>query len=212
MAVLFQIDGLDRAREFLAGASRRMRNPEAALRLIGEAMLVSTQRRMRAGLDVDGKPFVRSRRAESGGGQTLWDRGALVSSVNYSVRPDGLVLFSSDKRAAVHYDGRTITPKRASFLTIPLRARGGMYAGRVVATGNRRGDRARHYQNTFFLRRGGRLFLMQRLPGEGRGRIRALFLLLRSVRLPRRKWLGFTRGDLEMVSQRLGRSIMGDQS
>lgn len=212
MAVLFRIDGVSEARGFLRTAADRMRRPERELKLAGEEMLARTQRRMRAGLDVEGKPFVRSKRSERAGGQTLWDRGALAASASYATTRDVLELFSSDKRALVHYEGATITPKRAKFLTIPLRARGGMFAGGVVAQDNRRGDRARHYKGTFFLRRGGRLFLMQRLPGEGRGRIRALFILLKKVQLPARRWLGFGRADVEMVAERLGRSVTGDES
>jgi hypothetical protein len=73
--------------------------------------------------------------------------------------------------------------------------------------GNRTGARARDFAKTFFLRRGERLFLMQK---TGNGTVRALFLLVRSIRMPKREWMGFSNDDMEMAAEQLGRRITGE--
>jgi hypothetical protein len=209
MGLLYQTQGTAEVKRWLGLARDQARDPRPALKDSAEEMLARTQRRMRAGVDVHGRPFTRSRGGAGRGGQTLWDRGVLAASAQYSVTRDAFDLFSSDKRARVLQEGETITPKNSQFLTIPIRARGGMFGQRdVAAIGNRTGTRARHYKNTFFLRRGERLLLMQKTPG---GALRALFLLVRSVKLPRREWLGFNSADLDMVAGKLGSHISGDK-
>ncbi len=211
MAILFgiRLDGGGDAGKFLGGVAARMRDPRRGLKFIGEEMLLRTHKRMRAGIDVDGRAFARSRRAEQSGGQTLFDRGALAASVNYEANATTLDLFSSDKRARVHQEGLEIRPKKAKFLTIPLRARGGLFSGPALDTqANRTGARASHFKNTFFLRRGRFLLLMQK---TGDKTLRALFLLVRSIREKKREWLGYSPADQEMAGEVLGRHIEGDK-
>jgi hypothetical protein len=235
MAVLFSASGIPEVKRFLGLAAQRGRNPRRTLIDIGEEMLVRNQRRLRRGVDVNGVAFKPSRRAVRDGGQTLWGDGKLGSSLHYDVGQSAgasaLDLFSSDKRARVHYEGLTITPKNAQFLTIPMRARGGIFGdgdkGGAI-TGNRTGTRARHFKNAFFLRRGNRLFLMQRVGKELAGEkvvkvsrksgsqrqiydaLRVLFMLVRSVKMPKREWMGFSNEDVDMAAAKLGGHVMGD--
>jgi hypothetical protein len=207
MAILFQASGIREVREFLGGAAARMRNTLPARKNVGEEMLLRTQRRLRAGVDVNGNPFKPSRRVEKFGGQTLWDRGALGGSANYDTPGLDLELFSTSKYARVHQEGLEIKPKKGQFLTIPLRARGGIFEGAfggVEAKANRTGARARHFAGTFIKRFGTRLFIMQKVDAK---RLRALFLLLRSVKMPKREWLGFGPADVEMAANKLGAHI-----
>lgn len=209
MAILFSMAGLAPTSAFVAGAAQRMANPGPALRFIGEQQLTRNTRRLAAGVDVDGRTFKRSRR----GGKTLWQTGALAASMNYQVGAKHLDYFSTDKRARVHYEGLEIRPKAGKkFLTIPLRAEGGMFAGAgVSANANRLGDRAGHYarKSTFFAWRNSKLFLFQK---TGKGTIRALFLLVRKVQMVRRKWMGFSAEDVELANQVLAKHATGSKS
>lgn len=81
--------------------------------------------------------------------------------------------------APIHEFGGTITPKRANFLTIPLGAA-------KTPAGAGRG-RARDFPNTFVRRsKAGKLIIFQKI---SRNRIIPLFLLVKSVRIPKRPWL-----------------------
>ena len=88
------------------------------------------------------------------------------------------------------------------YLTIPLRARGGDNgrADRALTiVKNRTGRRARHYSaKSTFVRRtaSGKLIIFQKEPS---GAIRALFLLLKRVRYPKNKWLGYSADDQKMA-------------
>lgn len=236
MAILFQTQGTDGVKRFLGQAAARARDPRPAFKDAGEEMLVRTQRRMRAGVDVHGRHFKPSKRAAMDNGQTLWSRGGLGASAQYSVTREAFDLFSTDKRARVHYEGLTIVPRNGKFLTIPMRGRGGLFnnAGQSgVANDNRTGTRARHFKNTFFLRRGNSLFLMQRVAkdisattdGGGIKRysvkrttktalptaLRILFKLVTHVDMPKREWLGFGGNDLEMVENKLAAHVTGEK-
>jgi hypothetical protein len=214
MALLWQMSGVEDARGFIAGAASRMRDTRASRKFIGEEMLFRTQRRMRAGIDIDGKPFVPSRRASKFGGQTLWDRGRLAASVNYDTPGNDLELFSTDKRARVHWEGLEIFPKAGhKFLAIPLRAPGGLFAGAfggVDVKANRTGRATGHYyRDSTFIKRIGRLtYIFQKVDKK---RIRALFLLVRSVKEKQRKFFGFGASDLDMAANKLGADIVGEK-
>lgn len=209
MAIIFKVSGAGVAREFLGASADRAGDLGRPLRWIGEEMLARTQLRMRAGTDIHGRPFTPSKRVSRDGGQTLWNRGALAASANYSVSGDTLELFSSDVRARIHNEGGTILPKKAKWLTIPLRAVGGYgKTTDVAASPNRSGRRARDYKNTFFRRRGNKLFLCQTTES---GAVRVLFLLVRSVRIPKREWLGFGADDEAMAIQKIGEYVAPEE-
>jgi hypothetical protein len=213
MAILLQASGIAETRGFIASAAARMRNTRPVRKFIGEEMLFRTQRRLRSGVDINGNAFTPSRRVEKFGGQTLWDRGQLAASVNYDTPGEDLELFSSDKRARVHQEGLEIRPKGGKqFLTIPLRARGGLFEGAIGGVdvkANRTGARGGHYGvgSTFIKRFGDRAYIFQKVDGK---RIRALFLLLRSVKMKKREWLGFGPSDLDMAVSKLGAHVAGE--
>lgn len=184
----------------------RAKDTRAASAAIGEEMIVRTQRRMGAGRDIHGLPFKKSRRAEMRGGVTMGGNDhSLANSVHYQVTADGgFDWYSTHVGARVHQEGGTIVPRTKQWLTIPLRAAEDASRGFLAIAANRRGDRARHFKNTFFLRRNGKLFLMQRDKGD---RLRALFLLVKKVQLAKREWFGFTRGDERMVVETYAKHI-----
>jgi hypothetical protein len=210
MAILFQLSGSDGGEGFRRSA-RKMRSAKSALAFLGEEEILRNSRRLRSGVDVDGVPFKPSRRAGESGGQTLSQTGALGASMNYAAADKQLDLYSTDKRARVHYEGLEVRPKKGMFLTIPLRAGAGMFGGAMFGLdvkANRLGDRAGHYSksSTFFAWRGGKLFLFQKTSSKT---IRALFLLVRSVQMPARRWFGFSKDDLELATKVLGDHVTG---
>lgn len=206
-----KIDGLADIAQRLQKMGARMADLRDASEFIGEEMKLRTQQRMGKGLDIHSAPFKPSKRAGYMGTVPLGGSDhSLANSVNYDVTSDGLELFSTHIGAGVHQRGDTIRPKAPrKFLTIPLRAVGGSrFAGnQSVKAGNafvaqrtvqnRDGARARHYKDTFFRRKFGKLYLMQRLAGAKK--VVALFLLVTSVTMPKNEWLGFTKDDEQMV-------------
>ncbi len=164
---------------------------------VGEEMLVRTERRFAEERGPNGEKWKPSRRAELAKGETLSQSGKLRGSIAYDVAStENLELYSWDKKARVHQLGLTITPTPGhEYLTIPLEAAEIAVASGEVKNG-RDGRRARHYSGTFVARIHGRLFILQRL---SEGVVRALFLLVRSVTMPARPFLGFNDDDLAMA-------------
>jgi hypothetical protein len=83
--------------------------------------------------------------------------------------------------AEIHETGGTITAK-GKFLAIPIK--GGPAYPLTRASARKVGPR--DFPGGFFLRFGGRLFYMRRSGKKGRGALQAIFLLVRSVRIPAR--------------------------
>jgi phage virion morphogenesis protein len=164
---------------------------------VGEEMLVRTERRFAEERGPDGEKWKPSRRSELGRGKTLSQTGTLRGRIAYDTRStEDLELYSWDKRARVHQLGLTITPKPGhEYLTIPLDETEVAIVSGEVKKG-RDGRRARHYSGTFVARIHGRLFIMQRL---SEGVVRSLFLLVRSVTMSARPFLGFNDDDLAMA-------------
>jgi hypothetical protein len=129
---------------------------------------------------------------------------------------DGVDLYSTFIGADVAYQGKVITPKVKQWLTIPLEAKGGEASrsetGNFLSAGlsmkdNRTWRRAEHFDNTFFMRTDGKLFLVQndkREKGKNARKLRFLFLLVRSIRYPKNEWLGASNDDLVMAAEVYG--------
>ena len=65
------------------------------------------------------KKWKKSKRASDSGGKTLRKSGQLYRSINYRATDDELIIGSADKRAALHFFGGTVRPKKAKSLAIP---------------------------------------------------------------------------------------------
>lgn len=96
-------------------------NPEPLLDILGNRLLVATERRFDEGVSPSGTPWPISRRADFQGGQTLVDRGDLRDSLRYEVRPDAVEIgvdgtSQSSRFAYVLHYGAVIVPRNASVL------------------------------------------------------------------------------------------------
>lgn len=186
---------------------RMLRRPSA---FVGAEMVVRTKERLGKGVDVHGMPL-RSQRSKQLGLRPLGGAdGSFARSVQWAIANDGVDLYSTFVGAGVAFRGDTITPKKAKYLTIPLRARGGdnARADRALTIAkNRTGRRAAHYsRKSTFIRRtaGGKLIIFQKEPS---GAIRALFLLVKKVRYPKNEWLGYSADDQKMAIEQFGKFI-----
>jgi hypothetical protein len=211
---LFNIttSGEREARAMFTDAKARMKNTLVMRKRFGEEMLVRNRRRLSSGVDIDNEAFKPSRRAAMFGGTTMFDSAALARSIHYDTPANDLDLFSTNKAARVHWLGLTIRPVHGSFLTIPLRARGGLFASAAVdVVANRTGRRASHYAaaSTFIKRFGNHAFIMQKV---GAHSLRALFILLSEVKMPQRRWFGFGGDDLTLAAERLGDYVVGEKT
>jgi phage gpG-like protein len=202
-----EVIGLRDAQEAIRRLGLAAADTRKVRALVGEEMLRRTEERFAREVGPDGKPWKRSRRAEREGGKTLSNSGTLKSRVAYDVRGDDLDLYSWDKRARVHQLGLTIEPTEGhQYLTIPLRAKGGNFAGPqtpLITRKGRDGRKAAHYRaategigRTWVARVRGKLYIFQ---ATGDHAVRALFLLVRSVKMEERPFLGFSQDDLLMI-------------
>lgn len=171
-----------------------LRRPNAN---VAKYLVVSNKMRLDRGVDVHGRPL-KSKLSKRLGVQPLGGAHRTPGkSIRSEIEGQDVNLFSTWIGAGVAYRGDVIRPKLKKYLTIPLRARGGEYSSSdrgVSVVGNRTGRRALHYKNTFFIRRNGKLLLMQKQPD---GALRALFLLVKSTKYPKNEWLGASSEDLD---------------
>lgn len=109
--------------------------------------------------------------------------GALKRSFGATSSGDKLsdlqwLVFTTSPYAITHEDGAEIKPTEKRYLTVPLNAA-------MTKTGRKRGQ-ARSFENTFVQKaKSGKLFIFQRY-GKGGKKIRPLFMLVDSVKIPPR--------------------------
>ena len=157
---------------------------QEAIRLFPDRLFVAFRKRM---LSFHRRFMSEFKRTRFRGGQGVQTRsGAMVRSFDVAARGGDInslevESFSAGNPAVrLQEEGGTITPKKASWLTIPLDAA-------RTASGVARGN-ARSFSDTFFHEtKDGRLFLMQKRGDD----IVPLFRLVKSVTLKPR--LGFVR-------------------
>lgn len=188
---------------------------------IAKQLVISNRKRLGQGVDVGGRPLSSALAKRMGlvalGGEFgLFGRSVRAEPTSSG---DGIDLYSTFIGADVAYKGKVITPKVKQFLTIPLEAKGGEFSesdsGRFLRAGlgikdNYTGRRALHFENTFFMRTDGKLFLVQndkRKAFKGSRKLRFLFLLVRSVRYPKNEWLGIAPSDLTEAAETYGRHL-----
>jgi hypothetical protein len=208
----FEINGLRDALLRIARLGLQAKDLRRPNGFIGAEMVKRNRARLDRSVDVNGRPMTSSLSKKLGLAPLGGGHGLFGKSIKWSLSGSDLELFSTFIGAGVAYRGDTIVPRVKKWLTIPLEARGGSEsrgrAGLTFPEGRSvTGRRALHYENTFFLRVNGKLFLVQkdkRTKGKHAGSLRFLFLLVKRVKYPKNEWLGFSNADLEMAAKTYG--------
>jgi len=148
--------------------------------------------------------------------------GTLRDSITWGYQRDGNthrgVIGSNVVYARIHEEGGTIRPKRAKYLTIPLRHlkwsqgreryQAKNYSAFTNAGRQRWGAGNLGVAQTFILNRHGRLYIMGKV---GRGKIVPLFRLVKQVKIPKRPYLRPALTQIvPMVMNEIGRRIAND--
>lgn len=190
---------------------------------IAKRLVLANRARLARGVDVNGRALHSDIASRLGLVPLGGEFGVFGRSIRAEPMPqgDGVDLYSTFIGAAVAYEGKVITPRRARYLTIPLEAKGGEFSesdsGGFLSAGlgikdNRTARRAADYEDTFTLRTDGSLFIVQndkrkRFSTEGSRKLRFLFLLVRSVRYPKNEWLGVSDRDLGDAADVYGKHL-----
>jgi len=111
-----KLDRLLRSTKQLGNAEWR----QGLSRNVAEAALEEIARSFAGERDPWDRPWKRSLRAQLEGGQTLSDVGRLRRSFSYKATPEGFIVGSNVRYAAIHQYGGVIRPRRAKYLKFRL--------------------------------------------------------------------------------------------
>jgi len=202
--VTIKLEGMDRFTKAMGVLAQHYRTPRPTLLLIGGLMKRQAAETFTKQRDpVTGAPWpktgdlaMRSRPGGGGGGKTLSDTGRLLQSIMSrapEVTPNSVAIGTNLEYARIHQDGGTIKPKKAKMLAIPL--------NRVAARAKsaRRWMDANKSLNPFVWKgiQGNKLFIVYvEKRGKSKGKIKPMFLLVPSVKIPRRRFLGLGLGHM----------------
>ena len=123
-------------RRGMTGALAHFADRQALSANLGEAMVASTRQRFRDEEGPDGESWVKSRRAEEEGGQTLTDKGRLKNSIGYEATPDSVAWGTNAEYASTHQGGAEIKPK-GKFLKFPGLGGGNVFVKQVTIPARR---------------------------------------------------------------------------
>jgi len=178
----------------LRDATRPVVNPEPLFTALASDLERSVRKNFRAG----GRPlkWQVSRWGMQEGRKTLIRRGLLLNSISRRHTGKEATVFTNNPYARIHEFGGVILPKRAKALTVPLSP---------LAEGKRAGDFDR--KQTFLLKRDGKapVIMLKQEQGEPI----ALFVLLKSVRIPARPFMEPPASDLQVMKERVERFVAG---
>lgn len=132
-----------------------------------------------------------------GGEQVLRDKGLLYNSLGSRITGEQLVLFASHPGANIHNFGGILTPKKARALAIPL-TREAKRAGSPRQNG---------FPRPLFLlvSKNRKAFLAERAENGG---LVFHYILVRSVRIPKREFVGFSEKTLDKMEAVLASRLM----
>ena len=100
----------NRSEKGIRELNSRIRDLSYPFKEIGEYMLTETAMRFDRGVDPDGRPWIKSKRASRDGGKTLVDKGMLRQAINYKASKDEVEIGVGNfpVYARIHqYGGRT---------------------------------------------------------------------------------------------------------
>ena len=183
------IKGLNEAINKMASRTSDMTVP---FKNINQLMIGSTRKNFAVG----GRPkkWPVSIRVKKQGGKTLRKTSKLMNSIHGIPEKDKLTILTNDRSAKIHQFGGEVKAKNVKFLTIPL-------------VPEASGKRAREFSNTFFHKDdSGNMFIMQQ---TGEETVRALYLLRKSVRIPKRTFLLFQDEDIQRSERIIANYTLG---
>lgn len=139
--------------------------------------------------DPDGRPWRRLAHARPDGStEQLQDSGRLKASVKAEVSARQLILLASHPGANLHQYGGTVTPKAGKFLAIP------------VTREAKRAGRPRNFRQLMYARMSGDKSSGVLIGAGRRGDSQTVqFVLVKSVTVPARVYLGFSRKTLDKI-------------
>jgi phage gpG-like protein len=166
--------------------------PPATGKVVGQIVVSDIKGRIAAGVDVRGQRFRPLKHARPrGGNKPLLDRGLLLASFTSRVEPDAVVVGSNHPGAAANNFGAVIRAKK-KMLAIPL-------TKEAVRAGSPR--RFKRKELTLQPTRKRRVFLL--MSTDKAGRRVPQFLLVDSVKVPQREFMGVSDKALLQVADAL---------
>lgn len=163
--------------------------PPALAKVLGQIAVSDIRTRFQTGTAPDGakwRPLKHPR--PTGGNQPLLDTGVLRASIHAVPDPAGVTVQTTHPAAPLHQFGGVVRPRRAKMLAIPLTKEA------------RRSGGPRRFGKKLALRptRKPRVYL---LVAEARGKVTAHFVLVRSVTVPARPFMGLSAAGLETAAR-----------
>lgn len=183
----------------LAGRARRAADLRPLLATVGTIFVKGSKLRFDAGGDPPGS-WPPTRR----GGTILRDTGLFARSVHFRVLDERSVAVGSNRPGAnIHQFGGTIRPVKAKALAIPLPGIKG---------------RPREFEDTFVRSakldedggKGKRLGIIFQRIGPGKGQVRPLFVLMSSVDIPARPFVGYGEYERRWLPAAIRKHLSGD--
>jgi phage gpG-like protein len=181
--------------------------PLPLLRSIGGILLGDHKQRFNTRTAPNGAlwPALRFPRV-TGGNKPLLDTGILRNSLTMDIHPDGASVKTNLLYAALHNFGGVITPKNSKFLAIPL----------TIAA--KRAGSPRRYRGTLFYVKpksrggnvGGTMCEVQK-SGRRSTKVVAVYLLLRSVTIPERRFMGLSANAEMQIDELLDEWVLSQQ-
>jgi phage gpG-like protein len=177
------IDGLTRVQRYIS-------EPGELQNLIKEEIMRGIQRIFRLKTSPDGIPWKRQR---DGFPSSLRETNALFNSIRARVQGPDVIVEATDIKANIHNEGGEIKASPGKYLAIPLdKSTAPKFAG---------GWR-RDFPDAFVIKLGGaaygydRLWLVQKMLSKSKGGGKAVFkflaLLVKSVNMPQREFMGIS--------------------
>ncbi len=186
--------------QILDALERRLRDP-GLLDYVGALGTSLVQKNIEQGSWV---PNAALTQAVKGNNKPLRDSGKLLASITHTVRDNTAVIGTNHPSAVILHNGGTITPKTSRYLAIPLGAETRRFMRTYGATPRACLDAMKADGYKVWVAKG--CILVQK--GKT-GRVRALFVLKKSVRIPARPFMRLPEASIRIIETAVRRRVFG---
>lgn len=142
--------------------------------------------------------------AVKGNNKPLRDSGKLLSSITHTVQGERAIIGTNHVAAVTLHNGGTITPKTSRYLAIPLGAETRRFMRTYGATPRTCLDAMKADGYKVWVAKG--CILVQK--GKA-GRVRALFVLKKSVKIPARPFMRLPEASVRIIEAAIRRRVFG---